>query len=115
MPQKVIVAGVSMTRFARRCRNGNTSGKERRPVVAAPQKFTADGNDRYDGRLIASQPAGLFFKGHPVDASGLAQRYDLIRQLRSTADLIQVEGARIALQLVLGDGRACVATNCVVG
>ena len=48
--------------------------------------------------------------GHPLGATGLAQCYELTRQLRGTAQATQVEGARIGLQHNLGLGGACVVT-----
>ncbi len=41
---------------------------------------------------------------------GLAQCYELTRQLRGNAQATQVEGARIGLQHNLGLGGACVVT-----
>jgi acetyl-CoA acetyltransferase len=52
----------------------------------------------------------LLSKGHPLGATGLAQCYELTRQLRGSAGDRQVEGARIALQHNLGLGGACVVT-----
>jgi len=52
----------------------------------------------------------LLSKGHPLGATGLAQCYELTRQLRGTAEKTQVERARTALQHNLGLGGACVVT-----
>ena len=54
--------------------------------------------------------AGLLSKGHPLGATGLAQCYELTRQLRGTAEATQVEGVDHALQHNLGLGGACVVT-----
>jgi len=43
-------------------------------------------------------------------ATGLAQCYELTRQLRGVAAATQVEGAKLALQHNLGLGGACVVT-----
>jgi acetyl-CoA acetyltransferase len=52
----------------------------------------------------------LLSKGHPLGATGLAQCYELTRQLRGAAAATQVDGARLALQHNLGLGGACVVT-----
>lgn len=74
------------------------------------QKFIADGENTYGGRYVTNPSGGLLSKGHPLGATGLAQCYELTRQLRGTAGSTQVEGARIALQHNLGLGGACVVT-----
>mgnify|MGYP001600414060 CR=1 FL=1 len=40
---------------------------------------------------------GLECRGHPIGASGLAQVYELVQQLRGDAGARQVEGARLAM------------------
>ena len=53
---------------------------------------------------------GAIAMGHPLGATGLAQCYELVNQLRGSAESQQVEGARIALQHNLGLGGAAVVT-----
>ncbi len=74
------------------------------------QRFIADGDNSYGSRYVVNPSGGLLSKGHPLGATGLAQCYELTRQLRGTADATQVDGARIALQHNLGLGGACVVT-----
>jgi len=74
------------------------------------QKFIADGDNSYGGRVVTNPSGGLLSKGHPLGATGLAQCYELTHQLRGTADARQVEGVRHALQHNLGLGGACVVT-----
>lgn len=74
------------------------------------QKFIADGDNTYGGKFVTNPSGGLLSKGHPLGATGLAQCYELTRQLRGTAGPTQVDGARIALQHNLGLGGACVVT-----
>ncbi|HVJ60256.1 MAG TPA: lipid-transfer protein [Burkholderiaceae bacterium] len=74
------------------------------------QKFVADGDNTYGGRVVTNPSGGLLSKGHPLGATGLAQCYELTQQLRGTADKRQVEGARLGLQHNLGLGGACVVT-----
>ncbi|WP_297778709.1 lipid-transfer protein [uncultured Roseovarius sp.] len=74
------------------------------------QKFIADGDNTYGGKFVTNPSGGLLSKGHPLGATGLAQCFELTRQLRGTAEQTQVKGARIALQHNLGLGGACVVT-----
>ncbi len=72
--------------------------------------FIDDGGNSYGGKVVTNPSGGLLSKGHPLGATGLAQCYELTRQLRGTAGATQVEGARHALQHNLGLGGACVVT-----
>ena len=74
------------------------------------EKFIDDGDNTYGGKFVTNPSGGLLSKGHPLGATGLAQCYELTRQLRGTADATQVDGARLALQHNLGLGGACVVT-----
>jgi acetyl-CoA acetyltransferase len=74
------------------------------------QKFIADGDNTYGGRVVTNPSGGLLSKGHPLGATGLAQCYELTHQLRGTAENRQVDGAEIALQHNIGLGGACVVT-----
>lgn len=74
------------------------------------EKFVCDGDNTYGGKVVTNPSGGLLSKGHPLGATGLAQCYELTRQLRGTAGPTQVAGARLALQHNLGLGGACVVT-----
>ena len=74
------------------------------------EQFICDGDNSYGGKVVTNPSGGLLSKGHPLGATGLAQCYELTHQLRGTAEQRQVEGARLALQLNLGLGGACVVT-----
>ncbi|QLH72323.1 lipid-transfer protein [Rhodopseudomonas palustris] len=74
------------------------------------EKFIADGDNTYGGKFVTNPSGGLLSKGHPLGATGLAQCYELTRQLRGTAEATQVGGAKRALQHNLGLGGACVVT-----
>jgi acetyl-CoA acetyltransferase len=74
------------------------------------EKFIVDGDNTYGGRIVTNPSGGLLSKGHPLGATGLAQCYELVSQLRGQAEQRQVEGARLALQHNLGLGGACVVT-----
>lgn len=74
------------------------------------ERFIVDGDNTYGGQVVTNPSGGLLSKGHPLGATGLAQCYELVNQLRGTAGPRQVEGARHALQHNLGLGGACVVT-----
>ncbi|MGO9357636.1 MAG: lipid-transfer protein [Xanthobacteraceae bacterium] len=74
------------------------------------ERFIDDGDNTYGGKFVTNPSGGLLSKGHPLGATGLAQCYELTRQLRGTAAATQVEGAKLALQHNLGLGGACVVT-----
>ncbi|MDH2386550.1 lipid-transfer protein [Bradyrhizobium sp. CER78] len=78
--------------------------------VGEAAKFIDDGDNSYGGRIVTNPSGGLLSKGHPLGATGLAQCYELTRQLRGAAAATQVEGARLGLQHNLGLGGACVVT-----
>lgn len=73
-------------------------------------KFIEEGNNTYGGKFVVNPSGGLMSKGHPLGATGLAQCYELVNQLRGTTGKRQVENARIALQHNLGLGGAAVVT-----
>jgi len=73
-------------------------------------KLVEDGDNTYGGRWVVNPSGGLLSKGHPLGATGLAQCFELVHQLRGTAGERQVQGAKVALQHNLGLGGACVVT-----
>lgn len=73
-------------------------------------KFIDDGDNTYGGRYVVNPSGGLLSKGHPIGATGLAQCYELVQQLRGRAEQRQVEGARVAIQHNVGIGGAAVVT-----
>ena len=74
------------------------------------EQFVEAGDNTYGGKVVTNPSGGLLSKGHPLGATGLAQCYELTRQLRGTAEATQVSGARIGLQHNLGLGGAAVVT-----
>ncbi|MEX2533214.1 MAG: hypothetical protein WD360_04555 [Nitriliruptoraceae bacterium] len=65
------------------------------------------------GDLVVNPSGGLLSRGHPVGATGLAQIYELVQQLRGTANN-QVEDAELALAHNLG-GCGATATVTILG
>jgi acetyl-CoA acetyltransferase len=78
--------------------------------VGGAEKFVSDGDNTFGGKVVTNPSGGLLSKGHPLGATGLAQCYELTRQIRGEAGATQVEGARLALQHNLGLGGAGVVT-----
>ncbi|HJW50394.1 MAG TPA: lipid-transfer protein [Burkholderiaceae bacterium] len=78
--------------------------------VGGAEKFVVDGDNTYGGKIVTNPSGGLLSKGHPLGATGLAQCFELTRQIRGEAGATQVEGARLALQHNLGLGGAGVVT-----
>ena len=74
------------------------------------EKFIADGDNTYGGRVVTNPSGGLLSKGHPLGATGLAQCAELVWQLRETAGPRQVDGVRLALQHNIGLGGAAVVS-----
>ncbi|MEM8647940.1 MAG: lipid-transfer protein [Pseudomonadota bacterium] len=72
--------------------------------------FISDEDNTYGGKVVTNPSGGLLSKGHPLGATGLAQCYELVNQLRGTIGTRQVDGARTGLQHNLGLGGACVVT-----
>lgn len=72
------------------------------------EKFVADGDNTYGGRIVVNPSGGLLSKGHPLGATGVAQCTELVNQLRGDAGVRQVPGARVAIQHNVGLGGAAV-------
>jgi len=59
--------------------------------------FAESGATKLGGLIPINTSGGLECRGHPIGASGLAQIYEVILQLRGAAGKRQAEGARIGL------------------
>jgi len=76
--------------------------------------FAESGATKVGGKLPVNPSGGLECRGHPIGASGLAQIYELVTQLRGEAGARQVEGVKIALAengggfIGLGEAAMCV-------
>ncbi|MFV3131997.1 thiolase family protein [Niveispirillum sp. KHB5.9] len=55
------------------------------------------GATTFGGRVVVNPSGGLVRKGHPIGATGLAQIFELTRQLQGRCGARQVEGARVAV------------------
>jgi acetyl-CoA acetyltransferase len=59
--------------------------------------YAESGATALGGKQPVNPSGGLECRGHPIGASGLAQAYELVLQLRGDAGARQVEGARLAM------------------
>ena len=59
--------------------------------------YAESGDTKLGGKKPVNTSGGLECRGHPIGASGLAQIYEIVEQLRGEAKGRQVEGARIGL------------------
>jgi acetyl-CoA acyltransferase len=59
------------------------------------------------GRVPVNVSGGLLSKGHPLGATGVANVFEIVTQLRGEAGKRQVEGAKVGLAHVIGLGSAC--------
>ncbi|HEX77272.1 MAG TPA: thiolase domain-containing protein [Dehalococcoidia bacterium] len=69
----------------------------------------ARGETQLKGRIPINPSGGLKAKGHPIGATGAAQVYEIVKQLRGEAGERQVEGAKVGLTDTLGGDLATVA------
>jgi acetyl-CoA C-acetyltransferase/acetyl-CoA acyltransferase len=60
------------------------------------------GEAAIDGNVAINPSGGLKAKGHPIGATGAAQVYEIVRQLRGECEERQVEGAKIGMTDTLG-------------
>ena len=73
----------------------------------------AEGRTGLDGKVAVNPSGGLIAKGHPVGATGCAQVYEVVKQLRGEA-ANQVRNCEIALAHNLG-GTGVVSTVTILG
>jgi acetyl-CoA C-acetyltransferase len=72
------------------------------------------GETSLGGRIPINPSGGLKSKGHPVGATGCAQVYEIVKQLREECGPRQVDGARIGITDTLG-GTGTVVVNILLG
>jgi acetyl-CoA acyltransferase len=66
------------------------------------EKWAISGHTEIDGKLPVNVSGGLMARGHPIGASGLAQVWEAVTQLRGEAGERQLPNARRALTHVGG-------------
>ena len=60
------------------------------------------GETKIGGKIPVNPSGGLKAKGHPIGATGTAQVYEIVRQLRGECGERQVEGAKTGMTDTLG-------------
>ena len=60
------------------------------------------GETKIGGKIPVNPSGGLKAKGHPIGATGTAQVYDIVKQLRGECGERQVEGAKTGMTDTLG-------------
>lgn len=73
-----------------------------------------NGETDIGGRIPINPSGGLKAKGHPIGATGCAQVYEIVKQLRGECGARQVDGARIGMTDTLG-GDAGTVVNLILG
>lgn len=66
------------------------------PGEDAPQ-WIEEGRLEISGSMPSNPSGGLVTKGHPIGATGCAQIYEIVQQLRGDAGPRQVQGARVGM------------------
>ena len=81
--------------------------------------FVESGATQLDGKIPINTSGGLLARGHPIGASGLAQIYELVTQLRGEAGKRQVKDPKIALAHngggTIGTGEAALCIHILEG
>jgi acetyl-CoA acetyltransferase len=73
-------------------------------------RFFLEGHARIEGKTPINTDGGLLSRGHPLGATGIAEIYELVRQLRGEAGALQVPGdPKVALAHNTGLG--CLNTH----
>jgi acetyl-CoA acetyltransferase len=79
-------------------------------------QWIEDGTIEITGKMPINPSGGLLAKGHPIGATGIAQIYELCKQLRGEAGKRQIADARIGLAMNRGgaitgiEANACTVT-----
>ncbi|OPX18179.1 acetyl-CoA acetyltransferase [candidate division WOR-3 bacterium 4484_100] len=68
--------------------------------------FIEAGNTALDGKIPVNSSGGLKAKGHPVGATGIAQVFEVVEQLRGNADKRQLKDVHIGLTQNMGGSGA---------
>lgn len=72
------------------------------------------GHTSLGGKQPVNVSGGLLSRGHPVGATGVAQIYEIVTQLRNEAGARQVDGARIGLAHCMGGDKSGDTKSCTV-
>jgi acetyl-CoA acetyltransferase len=76
--------------------------------------FAAEGHSALGGRVPVNTSGGLLSRGHPPGATGLAQVFEVVTQLRGEAAERQVAGAKVGVAQCMGGDKAADTKSCTV-
>lgn len=77
-------------------------------------RFLEEGHSRLGGKKPVNVSGGLLSRGHPVGATGVAQIYEIVTQLRNEGGPRQVENAKIGLAHCMGGDKSGDTKSCTV-
>jgi acetyl-CoA C-acetyltransferase len=72
-------------------------------------KAALRGDTEIGGKIPVNTSGGIKAKGHPVGATGAAQVYEIVKQLRHECGIRQVDGAKIGMTDTMGGSFASIA------
>ncbi len=75
------------------------------------KKLIRDGTTKLDGSLPVNPCGGLKAKGHPISATGIAQIYEIVKQMRHEASDRQLSRVKTALAQNIGGVGSTVAVH----
>jgi acetyl-CoA C-acetyltransferase len=75
------------------------------------KQLIRDGTTKLNGKLPVNTSGGLKAKGHPISATGLAQIYELVKQLRNQAEQRQIDNVKYALAQNIGGAGSNVSVH----
>lgn len=75
------------------------------------KKLIRDGITRLDGHLPVNPCGGLKAKGHPISATGVAQVYEIVKQMRKEAKDRQLSNVNTALAQNIGGAGSTVSVH----
>jgi acetyl-CoA acetyltransferase len=74
-------------------------------------QWIEDGTIALNGKKPINPSGGLLAKGHPIGATGIAQLYEVVKQLRGEAGVRQIPGARVGLAMNRGGAVTGIEAN----
>jgi len=77
-------------------------------------RLVKEGVTALGGRCPVNVSGGLLSRGHPVGATGIAQVFEIVTQLRNEAGHRQVEGAKVGLAHCMGGDKSADTKSCTV-
>lgn len=75
-------------------------------------RAVAEGKTDIGGKVVVNPSGGLKSKGHPIGATGAAQTYEIVKQLREECGDRQIDGAKTGMTDTLG-GDLCTVCNII--